>query len=434
MTIGITNAKIISGGSGGGDTVYAVSETALNKDDKVYLNKHYTGDYEADTASTSANASQNGVIYIKNNGDLVWALKGALYHSIYSSEDKNWITRSYTISEYARKAIVKMGDYLVCKIYGNIDTSSKEHFIFETEAVEITGRILRPDLALTYTKTKQFDLVEIVNPQTGEMGQTYCSVAHGGSQYLAAAVLEGNTLFILDTAGKYSFYDISDLTSPIQISTGTCDFKSVTVFTGLSEGHYIFGAKNYNAGYTNGNESGVTNILKIDSEYNLVAANDLPSEFYARMASGEVSYVFNKENNILTAGTENSAVVYKWDGKTFKNLRTIETPIADGTPKDKYTFCLHFSQDMYTYSFFWVVSGSSSYLKTRTHTYKVPKNNDNWYAEDFNHINPVSLQGFATGKTNDKGEYEVSTVLPKKINLTINTNVDTVVEILGSVE
>lgn len=431
MPYGITNAKIISGGSGGGDTVYAVSETALNKDDKVYLNKHYYDGYEAEKTYTGANASQNIVAYCYNNGDFLWTVKGTLYWSYYNSESKSWTDQSYALEETSRKGIKKLDDYMIVESYGNITATSQEFFVFKTEAVAIKGKILRKDLALTYTTTKQFNLVEIVNPQTGEMGQVYSTVAHGGAQYLCSASICGNILLTIDTNSKYNFYDISDLTSPILLNTGTSGAKAVTVFTGLTEGNYVFVS---GVGYTTGSTSGVTRIYKIDKDYNLVSADDLPSEFYIYMSNSEASYIYNPENYILSIGTNEVIKTYKWDGAAFKSLNKEVLPPEGASPDDGYTYCLFWSEDMKTSTIMWVGAGSSSYLKSHARFYKMANNNNNWYAEDYIHSNAISLQGFATGKTNDKGEYEISTVLPKKINLTINTNVDTEVEIFGSVE
>lgn len=438
--IGITNAKIISGGSGGGDTVYAVSETALNKDDKVYLNKHYYDSYEADSGKIGAinNRTVRSYPYVCNNGD-VYRLEGStLRKFMYSSENKTWTelqnTTPLSASQYAYAIADKRDDLIVINphyprymsaIFVKYPTNSIAHYI------------ARKDLAISGTKSTSVSLIEIVNPETGELGQTYSTfipLSSGG--YISQYVCVGNTLLITDISSNYFFYDISDLTAPILLKSGKANIKiSVNAYTGLSVGDYLFTRTDPSYGETGNSGLSETycTLYKIMEDYSLVLASDLPSEFYTYLANYRSTYIFNRENNTLAIGDENGVNLYKFIDGTFKKLSyNVPIPSSTITPTRTAGWCLFVSEDLSTAVVNAHKSGSGVY--NDFHIYKMVNNNDNWYAENYTHSNALSLQGFATGKTNDKGEYEVSTVLPAKVNLTINTNVDTVVEILGSVE
>lgn len=430
MALGITNAKIISGGSGGGDTVYAVSETALNVDDKVYLNKHYYDSYEASKFDSGSQDSGYKIAYCFNNGDILWTTDGNLYKYYYNSETKSWTRTSHTQTRLYYRDIRKDGKYYITrnnKAYNN----NTDFFIFNTASVGITGKILRKDLALQYAASKQFKLVEIVNPETGELGQTYSTVNYGIGNYITAAELQGNILLCICSGGEYVFYDISDLTAPVLLSSGTSEIKSLMVCTGLSDNQYIFGMTTADKCYQY--DPTVTKIYKIGENYTLTSADDLPSEFYEYMSTTRTTYTFNPENNVLAVGGADFIKLYKWDGREFKQL-SYNVPVpTESTLDTGQGFVIFVSEDLSTVYIAWRKS-TSQYVYNDAKVYKMVNNNDNWYAEDYIHSNALSLQGFATGNTNDEGLYEISTVLPKKINLTINTNVDAVVEMRGDVE
>ena len=434
--IGITNAKIISGGSGGGDTVYAVSETALNKDDKVYLNKHYYDSYEADSGKIGAinNYTTRSYPYVCNNGD-VYRLDGSILRKfMYNSENKTWTELQNTTLLAGNRYIYAIADKRDGLVVINPHNPRYMAAIFvKYPTKNIANYIARKDLAISGAKPSSVSLIEIVNPETGELGQTYSTIMASGN-YINQYVCVGNTLLITDSNSAYLFYDISDLTAPILLKSGNTGQKiSVNAYTGLSVGDYLFTRTESSYGET-GN-SGLTQnyctIYKIMEDYSLVSASDLPSEFYTYLANYRSTYIFNRENNTLAIGDENGVNLYKYEDGTFHRL-SYNVPIpTEFSPVVSAGWCLYVSEDLSTA----VVSAhENGSMYNNFHIYKMANNNGNWYAEDYIHSNALSLQGFATGNTNDKGEYEVSTVLPAKVNLTINTNVDTEVEIFGSVE
>lgn len=433
MTIGITNAKIISGGSGGGDTVYAVSETALNKDDKVYLNKHYHDNYEVASHSSGWNNSTYAkYVYCYNNGDLItFNNNKTCTHYPYDSNNKTWVVREFARTDGGTLVGVENLDGTIVTRTTKSYNSVGDQFIFKTKTVDISGKILRKDLVLQYVASKQFKLVEIVNPETGELGQTYSTVNYGVGNYIVNAKLIGNILFFICSGDEYFFYDISDITAPVLLKSGTSAIETITAVTGLTPGEYVFGVAGTNNYLT---ASQLTYCYKIAEDYSLITADDLPSEFYSYLSQVHATYYFNPENNTLAIGNNTSVSLYKYKDKTFKKINySIPVP-TEFTLFAGYGYILFVSEDLSTAVIAGRRSSSSSYSYGDSKGYKMANNNDNWYAEDYTHSNALSLQGFATGKTNDKGEYEVSTVLPVKVNLTINTNVDTEVEIFGSVE
>jgi hypothetical protein len=432
--IGITNAKIISGGSGGGDTVYAVSETALSKDDKVYLNKHYSTDYEAYKHVKGARNDNESIFdkvaYCFNNGDMVFTYQGDIYWYLYNSSTKGWDYYGLAGNSYtgAFDSFVKMDEYIVRHATGS---AHKDAFIFKTKAVVMGGSILRKDLLFTQVSNTQFKLTKIVNPETGELGEDYSTVTVPNKGYFCGVKIEGNTLFYTNSYGNYAFYDITDLTAPILLNSGSTEINTVYFSSGLTPNNYIFGC----AGESRTNQTGDLYMYKIDEGLNLVSADDLPDEFYQIKARAGAGVTYNIENNILALAEWNSLYLYKWDGKVFTKLNFDLPEPTEYTPVTGWNRDLYFSQDLKTA--FLVgrqkESGNSNNY-TPISLYKLMENNDQWYAEDYIHSNAISLHGFATGKTNDKGEYEVSTVLPKVLNVTINTNVDTELELYGSVE
>lgn len=438
MAKGITNAKIISGGSGGGDTVYAVSETALNKDDKVYLNKHYYDSYDASAFYTATiDKTVRSYPYVCNNGDVYRVEGSTLRKFIYNSENKNWTESDYITPLAAGKYAYAVSDRRDGEPVFNMHNPRYGGGLFlEHPSAYFDDYIARKDLLVVGQKTASISLVEIASIEPATTGQTYSTfVARSGGSYISTYSCSGNTLLITE-ANRYFFYDISDLTAPVQIKSGQfTESISVNAYTGLSVGDYLFTRTDTSFGET-GNSSGSTTyckILKIMEDYSLQHATDLPSEFYTFLANPRSTYVFNRENNTLAIGDENSVNLYKYENGTFRAISySIPLP-TEVTPTTNAGWCLYVSEDLST-AVVCCCRNSSGVCYNDFKLYKMVNNNDNWYAEDYIHSNALSLQGFATGKTNDKGEYEVSTVLPAKVNLTINTNVDTEVEIFGSVE
>ena len=432
---GITNAKtVISGGSGGGDTVYAVSETALNKDDKVYLNKYYLNSYEYSRYTKGSGGKMvEKVAYCFNNGDLVISAGGDIYWAQYNAEKKEQTYYSVAGNSYTSyfDSIYFLDGYLVRKATGS---AHKDAFLFKTKTVVMDGSILRKDLLFTQVSASQFKLTKINNPETGELGEVYSTITVPNSGYFCGVKIEGNTLFYTNSNGYYAFYDITDLTAPVLLNSGSTEINTVYIVTGLTAGNYVFGTVNETR------DSNTTDvcIYKIDEGLNLVSANDLPDYFYSAIGknNGNVSVTYNVENNVLAFGEWDRFLLYKWDGKKFTRLG-YDMPIpTDYTQSTNYCKILYVSQDLTN-----TVQIGRIYSSTQTVNY-YPENyyvfpneqDDSWHAEGFSHITSLSLHGFATGNTNDKGEYEVSTVLPKVLNVTINTNVDTELELYGSAE
>lgn len=420
--------------AGGGDTVYAVSETALNVDDKVYLNKHYYDSYEVSEYKTGwKESAYSKYVYCYNNGDLITFNNGTYCtHYSYDSENKTWAVREFTKTSGGTIIGVENLDGTIVTRTAKDFSSVCDQFIFKTKTTDISGKILRKDLALQYAASKQFNLVEIVNPETGELGQTYSTVNYSYTQKIYTAKLIGNILFFTLNGGYYFFYDISDVTAPVLLKSGTCEISSLTAATGFTVGDYVFGIDDIDGNYLTASQ--LTYCYKIADDYSLITADDLPSEFYNYLGKASSTFYFNAENNTLSVGDDTSVSLYKYKDKTFKKISyNIPVP-TEFTLDTGYGYVLFVSEDLSTAVIAGRRSGSGSNDYGDSKAYKMVNNNDNWYAEDYIHSNALSLQGFATGNTNDEGLYEISTVLPKKINLTINTNVDTVVEMRGDVE
>ena len=421
--------------AGGGDTVYAVSETALNVDDKVYLNKHYYDSYEATSSVLSGKGLYSFIPYCYNNGDVVGAIDGDMYYYSYNSETKSWdllITSSdITYSSYTTARQIENLDGVIALHFNYPRYSSSTIFNSPNNPIEAGNYIARKDLAISgYHTDYNISLNELVNPETGELGQTYSTFKSGTSLmdgYLNNIICSGNVLMITES-NYYEFWDITDLTAPTLIKRATVSTGNLWVrfCTGFNVGDYLFTTTSA-TDYTSSNAT--TYIYKITDDYSLVLANDLPAEFARYLADTSTTFFYNNENNMLSIGNSTSVSLYKFTNSTFKKL-SYNIPLPSFTLASGVGYCLFVSEDLKTA----VISGAISSSNISLVLYKMVNNNDNWYAEDYIHSNALSLQGFATGNTNDEGLYEISTVLPKKINLTINTNVDTVVEMRGDVE
>lgn len=432
MALGITNAKIISGGSGGGDTVYAVSETALNVDDKVYLNKHYYDSYEANEYNQGAINSDfyRAGAYCENNGDIYGFANKELLHWMYNSENKSWVQNNTPVTDSGTpKYFIKYEDLIVFKNHSYLNGNTRalaDKIITKSGCVYTSGlRILSKGIGLKYANSNSTSNLVSFDPITCEILETYGSVSHGN--YIGTAILENNILLLISGAGYY-FYDVTDLNSPVLLNNADIVGYTDMAYTGISNGDYIFLVDTQGVNYVS--SAVKTYPYKITEDYHLVPATDLPSEFYQDIATSTATFRFNHENNTLSFGNSTSVSLYKFVNGAFKKLSYNIPLTEDYTPYGGYGYLLTVSEDLSTAM---IVARRTDDYVART-IYKMVNNNDNWYAEDYIHSNALSLQGFATGNVDEQGLYEISTVLPKKINLTINTNVDAVVEMRGDVE
>lgn len=429
---GVTNATVRMG-SGGGDVVSAYNSTSdvISKGDKVFMNNRVV----ATNAKKIINRSTSHYTHYYPVGkDLYFIDTEAkkLYKSIYNEVEKDWsedflgeVNVSVQYLNYTHDGFV------VGKNNNNMTASSSTNIILHG-AINITLNpiYLGYNLCLAYVSSSQAQLKE-VNPVTGKFGTVYTEFAIEDGGKISNALLKDNTLLIYAGTSFY-FYDITDRNAPVLLNKQTISGNKVCVgATGTSVGDYVF--VSLSSSYNIYSTFGALAIYKICDGYRLVDATDLPHDLQNKLGLKAVP-IYNVRTKFLTVGTVDGVAAYKFN-ETAKQFATmgIDVDVSDVSNKheeEDTPFHLVLTQDLAT---------AEVGYRRASNTYVYPANiiykNDEatgWTIVAKGGINEQTVTGIATGKVDSNERYEVNTVLPNVVNLTLNFNVEPdVVEFIG---
>lgn len=433
---GLTNTLSQSTQTSGniGDLVYAVNNTGANivKNQKVWLNKHNLDESEAyqfksGKSSTefliSFDDSDNFIMFNANNGR-------PNYYETYNTETKSW-----NREELSPTSSINSGNFfrIISGIpiihTSNSNGISNNTTIYSGEISRTfdkvyTGLYLGGGYRVYYQSVSVFVLESpgLYADPDGTATPILTELT-GFNGYLTTACMLNGKLFVMDSEGTYKIYQVTTSGATLITSITNSIFSSnypIQHFTGIASGEYVF----YNTGKNQPNyEMSSLNILQFDDNYNLVDAQNLPEDLQKLIGQNAFVQYYN-DTKILTVGTATNVYMFKYENGTFTNMNiNISLPTESALHSSSAVYRLFISKDM--------TSAVITYRKKTTTGvtfdsgyYKLKTSSNDWYADTYPQFNSVTLTGFATGETDSQGRYEVMTVLPEILYLTLNITPD----------
>lgn len=422
---GSTNSQNIIQSGGGGDTVYAINNTGADivAGQKVWLNKHNLDENVAYQYNDGARETNFLVRFDDDDNFLMYNLQGndLDFYITYNTDAKNWDLEqlSNKPSEVNSPAFMRVINNesiaYTAKTIGNT-TAIRSGLVDRDRATTYTGIYLGGGYLVSYVSAGNYKL----NTPSSEYSLT------GFNGYLTSAYKDGQKMFVMDVNGNYKVYEFNEFfegaPSVIKEKTNTV-FKNnypIWHFTGLNSGDYVFFSSG--AGQ-NGYQATALNILQFDDDYNLVEPTNLPEDLRALIGQNAFVQYYNNFK-ILTVGTSTNVYMYKFENGIFTNMNiAIQLPTESAISTDAGVYRLFISKDM-TSAVITYRKQTSTYVYFASGWYKLKTASEDWYADTYLQFSSNTLTGMATGKTNEKGRYEVNTVLPKICNLTLNITPD----------
>lgn len=406
---GITNSQNIIQSGGGGDAVYAVNNTGadITAGQKVWLNKRNidTQNYSVFEHGNSSNKIFPNFI---TNDDIIIMQGSYCNELVYNLETNSWTNN--TLNNRNSKNFLRIIDgitFTIDSVY-----NSKSNIIQQEQNIEVNGYYLGQNIAITYKNSSSCSLLT-VDPTTWEVGEEFTTLSfdnYRNSCQSAFYDVENKKIF-MNGSGLYKVFDVTDLSTPTELKSVSYTFpgRNLQFFTGVGENHYIISQNGNTPNPTTPDaEEGALIIYQLDADYNLVEPQNLPANLLA-LLNQPCRIQYNNDNQILTVGTETNIFVFKFNKETkiFEELAiNFNFPTEFTQPAGRFWKC-YLSNDMTTA----IIIGFATLSSQRYCAYKLVNKNNEWYADRFNIKNSLTLTGFATGKTDDQGRYEVSTVL-----------------------
>lgn len=433
---GFTNSLSLgnSSGLGGGDVVYALNNTGapLIAGQKVWLNKHNIGNEDTQYTSGLYNQHTGAIGIWGTANDEVLAVNGngrSLF--AYTSSSKTWARSGLSDTGAKATSIVynKENAKYYCHYINNkvgFSDNSSNFSCFEISKdsfgdTAFNGYIINDDLELIYSATgiykiqKRADQSLIKELNLTDLGETIFSVLYDNGVLMVTTSKDDITYFLRYSLIKSEYFGYScELIDSQQTDVLKANSKIISYATGLDVGDYLF-AKAEVVQLSNNPISRLF-IYKI-TEQGLIVANDLPGALKS-IAQTSCTAWFDNRTNRLYIGLANDILLFQYAGGKFNSV-DLNIIISDyATPKDK-CFTFSASDDLTT---IYVSYSGSNGSKVTLLRFNAATND--WFADPYSLIADTSLIGFATGKTDAQGRYEVVTLLPDALTLTLNISPD----------
>ena len=410
--IGLTNSVNVAGSSGGGDVIYATNDSSgtIAAGGKVWLNyrtvsseaKHFvdrSGTYSSyyDAGNSLLNLISGSNLYRTTfDGDATW------------SEKQISTCRSIEGDDFFRK----YEDGTICLQSANAKPKSTV-FLNTGDTTGVDGVYLGQDLLISGSST-------ITLKSTG--GETYAtfSLPFTNANKISNAFLEGNTLLIEggnQARNKFAFYDITNKSSPSLIKSITFQENEdifITHATGTTSGNYLIGCF---GGYGNTQNPETLFFCKINEDNTLSNTDDVIPE-----QGQPAAIMYSNANKVLMVGTSSGVYAYRYNDGVFTSVPldldfSSTTRIANG--------CVY--NPMFNNDLTCIGVGYCRYDSRFTRYASIIFKNTEatgWTIVDESAVNSLTITGFATGETDAEGRYEISTVLPDEVKITVNVTPD----------
>lgn len=428
---GITNAVVLQGGGGGGETVFAVNQTgeevvAANK--QVYLVRQMNFETKQWSASGYNNVTNNPpmVRYFTDNNFII---SKDLWR--YNENSDSWDKVEFSNITLPKSRItdiiegktvysyyyIRSGDYLSCSI---CDLNTQRQFpnsmvwLGDGLALAINPTSAKVDIYPYDYETNTVDTTGepliILNMPNNQSNTNY-----------RVLLVDGKILYAHDNV-----IDVYDRTTYSLIRTVQFPNAFMLYVTGFEPGDYVFGTDS-TAYYRLDDYLTTVNTYKITENYSLEAVND---PLFSKMKGQKSAIVYNIETGVLQIGfvEDFGAKIYQFD-KSDKSWSDI-TPIIDtsvlAVPLDDSVVFLSLSADKTLAAYSYRYSRAGATNRIYPYFFKLETTTGEWFAynPDKKYVIPYqTLTGYTTGKTQD-GKIEVATVLPPKVSLTVNVTPD----------
>ena len=422
--IGLTNSVNVAGSSGGGDVIYATNDSSgtIAAGDKVWLNFR---SLDETAKQVTDRVSNNAYPYYYPMGrEMYVAGQPGVARCVYDETSQSWTELVLNSNIIGMNFIQTFNDNTVAlRNFGFIRKNTTPTTIANGEVnPSMNGIYLGDDLSIYSTATENILTLQEYNPLTGVLGEIYYTFPNNG--YIYGAWLNGSYLITMQERSNptFRFYDVTDKTSPVLLNTQnlTGDLELRTA-TGTSVGDYLFGVSNWGASDYYG--VGGLRIYQINETPSLVDPVGLPEDL-ENLIGQNASVIYDIRTKILTVGTHDSIYAWRFNetDKTFSRLN-VDIDLSEFTNiHAEGVFILSLTDDLTTAALGYRRSSSNNVYPT-TVLYKFIEGSG-WTIVDESAVNLLTITGFATGETDAEGKYEINTVLPDEVMITVNVTPD----------
>ena len=423
--IGLTNSVNVAGSSGGGDVIYAANDSSgtIAAGDKVWLNFRSLDEIVKQSKNRS---NSDYCYYYPVGGEMYVAGYLGVARCVYDETSQSWTELVLNSNNIGMNFVQTFNDNTVAlRDFNRFVRDDLVSAVIANGEVNpsMNGLYLGDNLSIYSTATDNILTLQEYNPLTGVSGEIYYTFPNNG--YIYGAWLNGTYLITMQNNSNPTlrFYDVTNKASPVLLNTQNMSVGALQLrtATGTSVGDYLFGVDSYNSNdYYN---VGVLRIYQISETPSLVDPVGLPEEL-ENLIGQNASVIYDIRTKILTVGTHDSVYAWRFNetDRTFSRLNVnidvteITNIHADGV------FILSLTDDLSTAALGYRRSSSSSVYPV-TVLYKFT-DGSGWTIVDENAVNSLTITGFATGETDAEGKYEINTVLPDEVMLTVNVTPD----------
>ena len=435
MMKGLTNALSQSTHTGSdiGDLVYAVNNTGANivKNQKVWLNKHNLDESESEFFRTGADFANRCYALFDSDNNFSHLNFSTRYKWIYNTDDKTWTVSEIPISNVVNGMflVYHNNDYYLTYLNNWMSSGGLFNFKYNDTLYEydVGGYWINDTYRVVYVSSYTYNLIKV-----SDASVLYTFDFSSVRGYVSTIIYKNNKILIItnNTSGNNVYWyrinleqdyvgpDSSLTVTPlVALDNSLVRTKNVIMYyTGIENDDYLFTLDTTND--ANATPRALRAYKIVDND--IIAATDLQTDLQALV--GQPCQIFYDDRvKRLYVSTTEKIYLFRWLSGEFFNVNITINPLDYITPyNNSYAFCFGVSDDMTTMMLQNKHASSSGTMVAL----KLATVSDEIYAENFAQCSSLSLTGFATGETDSQGRYEVNTVLPEVLNLTLNITPD----------
>lgn len=434
---GLTNAAVLTQ-SGMGNLVYAVNNTGseIVKGQKVWLNKHNDTSLDSDWTSSDVDSYTKGKFIFPNADNNFVAYNGSDTRHVgtYKTDNKTWTIADTTLANQNTSFYNmnymngKYYGWYINPSYGMYGSYNPNTVIYDNnETFEFfAGKLVLSDnweMSIGDSSYK-FNIQDRINTNRSVYE---LDLSENSEKIFTAWVDDDNDFFIITKGnpsntiylrkfslvwngneggigtGQYGWTVVSAIgdfpakqaaiTQPcIKYHAGNYLITDSTVNTSLNRGYGLIIYKMKSTSQNNG----------------IVVADDLPDDLQALVGTACVARYDDRTKRLYISNNTDFYLFDFVDGKFVNANLSFDKGTLFTLYNHNYTFSV--SDDKTTI----FINGTISSTYGKFQILKLSNPNDTeWYAENYLQRNALSLTGFATGKTDIRGYYEIQTVLPE---------------------
>ena len=411
------NKALLATESGGGDTIYLPNEsgTTIYEGDKVLFTLGSNGtDTPAQFTGQTSGTFAYGSPIVFDDSTFVTSLTlttGAIYNKVNGTWTR---TQNSTYNEWGYGACI-------------------QYFSEGVISGRRNGKYANTSSSKIYTKTNTIELSQ--NEYIGICAtREYCAYSSGLYEFTSSSNTRGTQVVTMSSDGRIMFARIFDSkciactntnVNIYEINTGTFNLvksnsilsgsASVLFATGADTNDIVFVASTLNPTYYAPTTTPTESYL---SCYKILSDGTLEYVQIPALARFESTFCYayyDNRNAVLSIGTTSGAYFYQFDTsyKTFTQIDVSLSSLPTQTYGYPYRVAMTPSKDTI------IVQGETAvnvYTLSTVYHRIVPNSS-------LSYDLVTSYTGFATGNTDNDGNYEISTVLPRILDTYLEINV-----------